>query len=172
MKSFVNKILCAELYLMIVTLSPVKLFLKIPSVKRRLIKSGYLKTKNNDIDLSNYYNHLSTYVSSIHFYSKVVLHGCGVLPLWILICQKSIIGFGSASIAVTSVLLSFGIPLIVIENYVLKNDVWEKYWKQILTLPLSKRKKLITVSCIIVILFVAIYCAIYILCIPNMRLIS
>ena len=43
MKSFINKILCTELYLMIVTLSPVKLFLKIPSVKRQLIKSGYIK---------------------------------------------------------------------------------------------------------------------------------
>lgn len=157
---------------MIVTLSPVKLFYKIPSVKRHLIKSGYIKINGNDIDFSKPYDHLSTYVSSIHFYSKVVLHGCGVLPLWLLICQKTIINLGVAGIAITSVVLSFGIPLIVVENYVLKNDVWRKYWKQILALPVSKRKKLIAITCIIVILFVIIYCAIYMLCIPNLRHIS
>lgn len=172
MKSFINKILCTELYLMIVTLSPIKLFVKIPSVKRRLTKFGFLKLKGNVIDLSKYYDHLSTYVSSIHFYSKVVLHGCGALPLWILICQKTIISFGSAGIAISSVILSFGIPLIVVENYVLKNDVWEKYWKQILELPLSKRKNLIVATCVTIILFVAIYVAIYSLCIPNMRQLS
>lgn len=172
MKSFINKILCTELYLIIVTLSPVKLFLKIPSVKRQLIKSGYIKINGNDIDYSKYYDHLGTYVSSIHFYSRVVLHGCGVLPLWLLICRKTIMNFGAAGIAITSVILSFGIPLIVVENYVLKNDVWGKYWKQILALPVSKRKNLMAITCIIVILFVIIYCAIYMLCIPNMRHIS
>lgn len=172
MKSFINKILCTELYLMIVTLSPVKLFLKIPFVKRQLIKSGYLKINGNDMDFSKYYDHLGTYVSSIHFYSRVVLHGCGVLPLWLLICQKTIINFGVAGIAIVSVILSFGIPLIVVEKYVLKNDVWGMYWKQILLLPVSKRNKLIAITCIVVILFVIIYCAIYMLCIPNMRHIS
>lgn len=157
---------------MIVTLSPVKLFLKIPSVKRQLIKSGYIKINGNDMDFSKYYDHLGTYVSSIHFYSRVVLHGCGILPLWLLICRKTMINLGVAGIAITSVILSFGIPLIVVENYVLKNDVWREYWKQILALPVSKRKNLIAITCIIVILFVVIYCTIYMLCIPNLRHIS
>ena len=153
---------------MTVALFPIKLFLKISFIKRRLIKSGFLKIKGNDIDLSKFYDHLSTHVSALHFYSKVVLHGCGALPLWILICQKTIKCFGLAGIAITSVILSFGIPLLVVEKYVLKNDVWEKYWKQVVTLPLSKRKNLIAVTYVIVILFLAIYCAIYALCIPNM----
>ena len=103
--------------------------------------------------MSKYYDYLGKSVSTIHFYSKVVLLGCGVLLLWIPICQKTIISLGSAGIALASVLLSFGIPLIVVENYVLKNDAWERYWKQMGTLPLSERKNLIAVSCIIVIFF-------------------
>lgn len=70
---------------MIVSLSPVKLFIKILSVKRRLIKSDLLKIRDNGIDLLNYYDLLGMAVSSGHFYSKIVLHGCGTLPLWILI---------------------------------------------------------------------------------------
>lgn len=82
--------------------------------------------------------------------------------------MNAIISFGSAGIAISSAILSFGIPLIVVENYVLKNDKWKKYWKQILTLPLSKRKNQIAVTCVTIILIMAIYCAIYALCIPYM----
>lgn len=169
MKSFINKILCTELYIIIVTLPPVKLFLNIPFVKQKLIRLGYLKIKGDVMDLSKYYDDKGKSLSVVHFYSKVVLHGCGTLPLWLLICQKTMISFGAASVAITSVLLSFVIPLIIVENYVLKNGVWEKYWKQILASTSSKRNYLIITTCIIVILFVVIYCAIYLLCIPNMR---
>ena len=169
MKSIINKILCAELYLWVVCPSLMKLFVKIPSVKQRMIKSGYLKIKDNVTDLSNYYYELGKTISIIHFHSKVVLHGCGFLPLWLLICKKTIVCLGLTGIAIISLILSFGIPIMVVEYYVLKNDIWKEYWKQIFALPQSKRRKIIAVACIVVILFIITYCVIFILCFTHVR---
>ena len=137
-----------------------------------MIKLGLLQEKGDVLDLSKYIYHLGRSVSWLHFYSKVVLHGCGTLPLWILISQKTPLSLGAIGVAIISVLFSFGIPLVIIEHYVFRNIVWENYWKQIVSFPLSKRNRLITISCAILILFVALYCAIYLLCIPNLRLLS
>lgn len=169
MRLFINQIICTELYILVVLLSPIKVASKIPFIRHRMINSGLVKVTKKGLEFSNFYFVLGRTIANFHFYSKVIFLGCGFLPLWILSLKSTLKWLGTIEIIFTSLLLSFGIPFLIIEMYIIKNNCWEKYWKKVIDLSPNRRISLIIISCLITLLFCIAFIMIYISCVPYLK---
>ena len=168
LKSHINTFLCAELYISkFIRVHFLEILLRIfPSLKNRMIKMGRVKMVDKEIDLSNYYKITGPLISSTRYEGLGLFYGCGFLPLWLLM-GKILSRIWNLDILIyISVVLSFVLPIVVIEKCVLNDNELKKYWKQILAMPSYKRRKLILTTCIIAIILKALFCITYIVCIP------
>jgi hypothetical protein len=169
MKSLLNKILCTELYILIVYLFPIKSFLRFASLKKRMINIGYLRISDGKMDLSRFHNLLCQTIAPLHFYSKILFFGIGILPLGMYVSKILLSSMGIYWIVISSLLLSFGIPWIVIWYLVIRNEIWMEYWEQVLLMNPNERKRLVYSACVLFILFTSLFCAIYFFFIPSVR---
>ena len=167
-KSSISVFLCTEIYISkFIRVSLIKILLRIfPSLKNRMIKMGRVKIYDNEIDLSNYYKITGPLISSTRYEGLGLFYGCVFLPLWLLIGKILSRTWNFDIIIYVFVVLSFVLPIIVLRKYVLNDDELKKYWKQMLVMPLSKRRKLILITCIIAIVLKSLFCLTWIICIP------
>ena len=164
MKSLVNRFLCAGLYIMVVHLSRVNPLLHFKPYRKKMEKNGYLKPSDGAMLMTpKYYNMMRDLLASVHFQSESVFFSCGTFPLWMLLGKK----FGDSYIL--SMLLCFGIPFLMVEYFVLKDDIWMKYWKQIEVMSSCERRKTMIITCITYICLLAVYLIVYITCMPTIK---
>lgn len=167
-KSLISAFLCTEIYISkFIRVHFLKILLRMfPSLKNRMIKMGRVKMVDKEIDLSNYYKITGPLISSTRYEGLGLFYGCGFLPLWLLI-GKILSRIWNLNILIyVFVVLSFVLPIIIVEKYVLNNNELKKYWKQILAMPSYKRRKLILTTCMIAIILKTLICITYIVCIP------
>ena len=167
-ESSISVFLCTEIYISkFIRVSLIKILLRIfPSLKNRMIKMGRVKIYDNEIDLSNYYKIIGPLISSTRYEGLGLFYGCVFLPLWLLIGKILSRTWNFDIIIYVFVVLSFVLPIIIVEKYVLNNNELKKYWKQILAMPSYKRRKLILTTCMIAIILKTLICITYIVCIP------
>lgn len=168
LKSHINAFLCTEIYISkFIRVHFLEILLRMfPSLKNRMIKMGQVKMADKEIDLSNYDKITGPLISSTRYEGLGLFYGCGFLPLWLLM-GKILSRIWNLDILIyISVVLSFVLPIVVIEKCVLNDNELKKYWKQILAMPSYKRRKLILTTCIIAIILKALFCITYIVCIP------
>lgn len=164
MKSLVNRFLCAGLYIMVVHLSRVNPLLHFKPYRKKMEKNGYLKPSDGAMLMTpKYYNMMRDLLASVHFQSESVFFSCGTFPLWMLLGKK----FGDSYIL--CMLLCFGIPFLMVEYFVLKDDIWMKYWKQIEVMSSCERRKTMIITCITYICLLAMYLIVYITCMPTIK---
>ena len=167
-KSLISAFLCTEIYISkFIRVHFLKILLRMfPSLKNRMIKMGRVKMVDKEIDLSNYYKITGPLISSTRYEGLGLFYGCGFWPLWLLM-GKILSRIWNLDILIySSVVLSFVLPIVVIEKCVLNDNELKKYWNQIIAMPLYKRRKLILITCIIATVFKTIFCITYIVCIP------
>lgn len=167
MKVLINRILCAQLYFLVVTLSPMKLLVKFDSVKQKMIKYGYLRMTKNGMDLSLYNYSTGQGLSMILFYGKAICWAGGMLPFWMTICKVVLISLGHNVVILVSLLLSFGLPLLIMERCVIRNDCWEVHWKEFFKMSQSERRPWMIVSNLLPLVFLALLCLVWVFCLPH-----
>ena len=164
MKSCVNLFLCAGLYIRVVILFPMKLLLKSDSVKQKMIKNGFLKMKKNgEMNLSRYYDLLCKTQAPVYLHAHLAYFMFGLCPFWMMI-NKQLTSLPNVELMLDC--LPFAIPLIWFELFVIKDDTWMKYWRQIVGMTAKKRKRLIIYTCITKVCLLILYIVVFIVCIP------
>ena len=149
---------------MVVHLSRVNPLLHFKPYRKKMEKNGYLKPSDGAMLMTpKYYNMMRDLLASVHFQSESVFFSCGTFPLWMLLGKK----FGDSYIL--CMLLCFGIPFLMVEYFVLKDDIWMKYWKQIEVMSSCERRKTMIITCITYICLLAMYLIVYITCMPTIK---
>lgn len=167
MKSAINLFYCAGLYFLIVPLSKASLLLRFKFYRKGLEKHGFLKMSDGRAELTpKYYNLMRDLSSSLHFYSISVFFSFGTVPFWLLVGK--LIG-NDFLIVIGCLILCFGIPIAITERFVLKNDTWLVYWKQLFTMSSKKRRKIIIYTCLAKAGLWLLYFTVYIVCIPKIN---
>ncbi len=167
MKSAINLFFCMGLYILIVPLSKLNPLLRFNFYRKGLEKHGFLKMSDGRAMLTpKYYNMMRDILSSLNFYSISGFLSVGTVPFWLLVGK--LIG-DDYLIVFGCLILCFGIPLYITEHFVLKNDIWLVYWKQLFTMSSKKRRKIIIYSCLAKIGIWLLYFTVYIVCIPKIN---